>query len=109
MPRYIDADELVQRFNKQTDSIASALTTDAEDFRIFCLIADAVEYMPTADVEPVKHAHWITTSDGYTRCSRCRRAMAYADIHGVHKLDTKMLTYCFRCGAKIEGSKKVEE
>lgn len=48
--RLIDADALIEKFNEKA-SIAEALMdeTTAERFRIFCLLADAVEQMPTVD------------------------------------------------------------
>lgn len=102
MPRYIDADLLKQTVDSR---YIDRVFIDSYKYGYNAAILDAVfeiEEVPTVDVEPVKHAHWITTSDGYTRCSRCRVVMAHADIHGVHKLDTKMLTYCFKCGAKMD-------
>lgn len=52
--RIIDADALIEKFNEKA-SIAEALMdeTTAERFRIFCLLADAVEQMPTVDAVPV--------------------------------------------------------
>lgn len=60
--RPIDADALIEKFNEKA-SIAEALMdeTKAERFRIFCLLADAVEQMPTVDAVPV------------VRCQECKK------------------------------------
>ena len=47
----------------------------------------------TADVEPVRHGHWIINSDGYyPQCSECM-----SEPRG-----RKMTKYCGECGAKMD-------
>lgn len=41
-----------------------------------------------ADVEPVRHGHWVVDEDGNVKCSEC-------GYHGVGD------NYCERCGAKM--------
>ena len=57
MARLIDADALLAKFNKKTD-IWSALTDEetANDFALYCKVADAVEEMPTI-------GGWINVKD----------------------------------------------
>jgi len=47
--------------------------------------------IPSADVQPVVHGHWMELPDGFCRCSVCQ------------KLDTisNHLKYCSNCGAKM--------
>ena len=51
--------------------------------------------IPTADVAPVKHGHWIN-ENFYTRCSVCGN-MAIYDKYG-QEVESD---YCPRCGAKL--------
>ncbi|MCR5480864.1 MAG: hypothetical protein K6F27_13525 [Ruminococcus sp.] len=51
---------------------------------------NAIEEMPAADVEPVKHGHWIVADDGVTRCSICYGASDYER------------SFCGDCGAKMD-------
>ena len=54
--KLIDADALLEKFNRKAD-IWTALTDEdtAGDFAFYCKLADAVEDMPTVDAVPVKH------------------------------------------------------
>lgn len=60
-------------------------------------IIDAFDYLPTADVAPVKHGHWIY-ENFYTHCSVCGK-MAIYDKYG-QEVESD---YCPRCGAKMGG------
>lgn len=50
---------------------------------------------PTADVEVVKHGHWIEDGE-YQICSVCGEE---------HHWDEYRATYCEDCGAKMDGGK----
>lgn len=116
--RLIDADALIEKFNEKA-STAEALMdeTTAERFRIFCLLADAVEQMPTVDAVPVVHGRWIFPS----KHLRCRGKNRDIDER---RLDAKLRIvptyycsecaetsrdahekYCSSCGAKMDGGK----
>ena len=60
-------------------------------------IIDAFDYLPTADVAPVRHGGWIN-ENFYTRCSACGN-MAIYDKYG-QEVESD---YCPRCGAKMDG------
>lgn len=52
--------------------------------------------VPMAEVEPVKHGHWIKLDDAKYRCSECGKIQygdAFSDLH-----------YCCNCGSKNEVS-----
>ena len=68
--RLIDADALVKKFNEKA-SAAECLMEEktAAKFRTFCLLADAVEQMPTVDAVPV------------VRCRDCKHS--YEDLDGL--------------------------
>lgn len=68
-------------------------------------IADGIEAIPPADVEPVRHGRWITwekadnfiPSPNRHECSICRDA-AQVLVNGVELLSA----YCPNCGAKMD-------
>ena len=58
------------------------------------MILTAIDYAPSADVEPVRHGYWQV---GYFRdrvCSRC--------LHPDNDLDDYPHPYCPNCGAKMD-------
>lgn len=70
---------------------------------------EAIEKLPNADVEPVKHGRWIVTEyynpsefgeeEAYTfKCSECGNA--YHSTMG--------MSYCMDCGAKMGGEEGQE-
>ena len=94
MPRYIDVDLLKLGINKNDE--------------IFCtpvrpLIIDLIDNMPTADVQEVKHGHWILRGD-YAECSLCGEK-SDTQYDGV-ELIPKMTRYCSNCGAKMDYKSK---
>ena len=58
---------------------------------------EVIDAVPTADVAPVKHGHWIY-ENFYTHCSVCGK-MAIYDKYG-QEVESD---YCPRCGAKMGG------
>ena len=55
----------------------------------------AVMSIPTADVAPVRHGHWIECNYGLTfECSECKYPTEY-----------NLTDYCPNCGAKMDGDK----
>ncbi|MGN1102230.1 MAG: hypothetical protein ACI4RG_08565 [Huintestinicola sp.] len=57
-------------------------------------VMDILEGMPAADVEPVRHGHWIGyeyDASRYYRCSQC------------YKGNVAKRNYCPNCGAKMDG------
>lgn len=57
---------------------------------------NVIEAVPTADVVPIRHGHWIINSDGYyPQCSECM-----SEPRG-----REMTKYCGECGAKMDGDK----
>lgn len=59
----------------------------------------AIDYAPSADVEPVRHGHWDDSFDGITPfCSVCRRT---------HLCINRTPEYCPHCGAKMDEEEKL--
>ena len=78
MPRYIDADKIPY-----------------SDLNLIILPAvfaykDDIDKIPTADVAPVVHAHWIKRVGGYFDCSNCGAVSDWKS------------PYCPRCPAKMD-------
>ena len=63
---------------------------------------DRIDRMPTADVVPVIHAHWIEQFEGtYLRramyCSACKKKSGIGGSKA-----NQMKPYCPNCGAKMD-------
>ena len=69
-------------------------------------IIDAFDYLPTADVEPVRHGHWYNRG-GRFRCSVCNNKALLKDIGGTggwsHEYEQQKSPYCPNCGARMDG------
>lgn len=103
MSRLIDADQLedvVTKANEQGFDI-----TRYEFKRIELVLFE----FPTVEAEPVRHGHWVESSeDGTLFCSECGRPTY--DTHDEFKefMGTKIIAlvypyYCGYCGAKMGG------
>jgi len=59
---------------------------------------EAVEAVPPADVQPVRHGHWIISRFGAdARCSVC--GYYFNDAYDMENEDN----YCRHCGALMDG------
>ena len=87
MSRYIDADIIRDEWlhGGENEHIY-----DTNDF------LDSIDYQPTADVEQVRHAHWVLFNGELTgriqyKCSICDSKWGIDWMH-----------YCPHCGAKMD-------
>lgn len=88
MARYIDADLILPEMESKLDMQELYLPTHFQKF--------IVDEIPTSDVAPARHGHWIINSDGYyPQCSECM-----SEPRG-----REMTKYCGECGAKMDGDK----
>lgn len=87
MPRYIDADKLIEAWERECESATDLF--DAFDY--------AIEDTPTADVTEVKHGEW-KRSGPLLECQRCGEI--YSQLGGNADKDWN---YCPSCGAKMDG------
>lgn len=67
---------------------------------IMQLIEDMLAAEPTADVEPVKHGHWIRVIGDDYKCSECEAAVWATKGHPI-----EMSKFRWRCGAKMDKEK----
>ena len=64
-----------------------------------------LNYIPAADVQPVKRGVWkehTVYSEDYMTCSNCWHSFNYCDN------DTERFNYCPNCGADMRGGKPNE-
>ena len=82
--RYLD--EMSKHFSTKDNDYYDALM-DAED---------AIDDLPSADVAPVRHGHWIKISPaGIYECSECGKNVMTSDIEVYER--------CHGCGAIMDG------
>jgi rubrerythrin len=86
MSRYIDADQIVYW-------IRHTSRDGLEDDVRRVAFKDAIERIPTADVQEVKHAKWLTYRFGLevVACSNCGAVYEGGDS----------FRFCPKCGAKM--------
>jgi hypothetical protein len=89
MERYIEAEALKKVMCEDCDN--KHLCTESPA----CETVQQIDAQPTADVAPVKHAHWVMLKDGHGVCSNC--IMCNVDLLG--GVDHN---YCPNCGAKMD-------
>lgn len=96
MPRYIDAEGL----NLYDDLFMSEDTINKSGVYVrYKAIENLIKNAPTADVQEVKHAHWIfetTMHHEWMTCSECLTIQT----------PTGVFSYCPNCGAKMGGGNK---
>lgn len=100
MPRYIDKDKLINELKEDCAALVKERWFD-DYVQGYSSAIDDIIAEPTADVQEVKHGHWIEQAkikkDGEVRlvhwqCSLC----------GCF-LGTNTANYCPACGAKMDG------
>ena len=98
MSRYIDADELrkevedsMERNPHESGESGNLRSNHRVEHKHFMRLICS---QPTADVEPVRHAHWISDPDypSHTICSNCKN---WINMY-------QLLNYCPNCGAKMD-------
>ena len=94
MPRYIDALEIRYTYRPVGGDIA---------------YKDEIEALPTADVTPVIHAHWIYKGDSHYGlndwCHRFECSVCGREVKLHTKKDIAEFPYC-HCGAKMDEENK---
>ena len=105
MPRYIDADKLYRSIKTETNPYGKPTL----DYNIGLKVLDIIDNQPTADVQEVRHGHWI--EDKETGCLICSECGRFTDeiIGDMIEQDGKIIHrsmypfYCSKCGAKMDG------
>lgn len=87
MPRYIDADKLINE--SKLDEFGCFDWSE-----VLAVITDE-KLAPTEDVQPVVHAHWIKTEHKGYKCSLCNCLSSLFD-------ENLKSVFCPWCGAKMD-------
>ena len=119
MARYIDADKIISHLN---DEIESCVGHDVDyqpvtygTYLGLKYAKSLVETAETADVQEVRHGHWI--EDKETGCLICSECGRFTDeiIGDMIEQDGKIIHrsmnpfYCSKCGAKMDGKEESED
>ncbi len=108
MPRFVD----IENCGELVEVLANTLEFCHFKHKLGCIAPDCRECLhwqfnefnsshliPTADVQPVRHGHWLPCNDdNKKRCSRCDTICLIA----VYPAWKKAL-FCPNCGAKMDG------
>ena len=93
MAEYVSREKMMALFNKYLPRMATSVI----DYRT------ELEKLPTEDVVPVRHGHWIAKEDYnmdiYYECSVCKEP--WTTIEG-DPWDNGM-NYCPHCGTRMDG------
>lgn len=103
MPRYIDADWIVQKLDGWREQLAE--TYGENDEYVLCLgeVLMKIDDTPTADVVERKTGKWNTDKESpeYATCSVC----GHCDWDCT---ESEYFNYCPNCGARMEGEADVK-
>ena len=96
MARYVDI---------ECDAVTEALLRCA--FKTRQDVQDFLDNIPTADVTPVVHGHWIWHEEEFEyECSVCHCRFDYNHTFEIFDHGFQYANYCPNCGAKMNGGKK---
>ena len=71
-------------------------TKDIDYYDALIDAEDVIDDLPSADVAPVRHEHWVKISPaGIYECSECGKNVMTSDIEAYE--------YCHGCGARMGG------
>ena len=100
MARYIDVDKAIEEaklcYCKDCNSYNGVMCRA-------CAFDDAIlhiEDAPTAEVEEVRHGHWIWLEGNFYECSECPNKTEVDE-----SMNEPLYIYCPFCGAKMDGGK----
>lgn len=110
MNRYIDADALKDKMFNYYSCVNRNTGKDnykgetLMNYEVADMIEDCIDNAPTADVQEVKHGHWIGKPiSGYADC-KCSVCGAICNVHASVGIPTQR--FCPKCGAKIDLEEK---
>ena len=97
---YIEREVIIRKLNEVGGCDASDEWDKVWDMAIDTAVK-AVERLPVADVEPVKHGHFrrFTYSGDIIICSECKMAYNIFETNGAENFN-----FCPHCGAKMDGN-----
>ena len=106
MARYIDKDKLVNELKEDYAALVKERWFD-DYVQGYGSAIDDIIAEPTADVQEVKHGHWIEQPiSGYADC-KCSVCGAICNVHANVGIPTQR--YCSNCGARMVEEEKNNE
>ena len=68
-------------------------------------VVESIEAIPSFDVAPVRHGHWIFNQDEMSlHCSYCDEVFRFEDAEKDECLDfMEYAKYCLACGTRMDG------
>ena len=106
MPRYIDADFLIDKLKEQANIPCNKRAVPVSWSYAYKEFIDNIENAPTADVEPVRHGHWIhgeCGNDKYIKCSFCRKKIVNNIVTLEGDIAETAFVLCPYCGTRMDG------
>lgn len=103
MSKYIDAEKVLKEL---CNCCAEQFLCEKLPKEKKCVEYSIIANEPTADVAPVRHAHWITEKIDYTEhrykchCSACLNG--YECDSWRDPIDLEETEWCLWCGAKMD-------
>ena len=98
---YIEKGKINDYISKLREYVSASVGLSQAEYSFISDILTAFENFPAADVEPVRHGHWIEEYDcGYItpHCSECGETALTKEETSY---DYVYSSYCPRCGAKL--------
>lgn len=96
--RLIDKDEVIYRIE---ENIQAYYEENSFGYYLAEAVIDELNVMPTIDIKPVKHGHWVEyPKPHYFKCSECEYIVPYrkaVSVNGAREYD-----YFPSCGAIMD-------
>ena len=100
-----DAISTMYEFLKQANDISGRNNEKLAEIQV---IAKNVIYtIPSADVAPVRHGHWVEMSYDEYKCSVCEKVVREEILYAIKPSDREdasmhIANYCPNCGARMD-------
>ena len=105
MPKYISFDIAVRKLGTWYNDLAEANGSDDDFVKGYAEAMDDLADVPAADVQEVKHAHWIHYGE-YVECSNCEHVTE--DFCYDDETNIILPHYCSNCGALMSEEENVD-
>ena len=101
MAKYVNLDKIIAKLEKAIEEHKADISEEnAITAWIFKRFIAELEKVPTVDVVPVKHGHWVKEKPDvliHWHCSVCKNC---------YYLEEPNANYCPNCGAKMDGGEQ---